>query len=410
MDVLQTAVGIVGHIDAEVLFILGVPGGGQVGHGQCALHQGLFQLIAHHDMQGVGQLVGLGADQARFGAVDGAPDLLGGDVGQLRGEQLLQRRVQVVDKGAGTAHQVLKQAGLALVNAHRRAVGDDGVVVVGVDVQLIQRVAALVGDAVEVREDVPGHVVGRDAHIAAPELGGEGVLALGQIAVGRVKAPQLHDLFADLTLGVDGPLLVEKVGAHGLAAGLDVRQQRDDGFAQRREKFIALGNGQALLVAVQQDLIGVAVRRKIPGLGASGGDELFQIRREQAEIVRALGLGPGGHALAAQLGEGGVLVGGDPGDLVVLALQIADLGALLLGLGVGSGLLQKGGGAVVDQQVKAGTAQNLGGLGAAIGAALGRDGLGVKVDDGHGIQVGVQLLFQRTQADDGRLHSGDLVS
>ena len=49
-------------------------------------------------------------------------------------------------------------------------------------------------------------------------------------------------------------------------------------------------------------------------------------------------------------------------------------------------------------------------LGAAIGAALGRDGLGVKVDDGHGIQVGVQLLFQRTQADDGRLHGGDLVS
>jgi len=71
---------------------------------------------------------------------------------------------------------------------------------------------------------------------------------------------------------------------------------------------------------------------------------------------------------------------------------------LLLGLGVGSGLLQKGGGAVVDQQVKAGAAQNLGGLGAAIGAALGRDGLCVKVDDGHGIQVGGQLPFQRTQA------------
>ena len=64
-------------------------------------------------------------------------------------------------------------------------------------------------------------------------------------------------------------------------------------------------------------------------VGAAGGDELFQIRREQAEIVRALGLGPGWHALAAQLGEGGVLVGGDSGDLVVLALQIADLGALL---------------------------------------------------------------------------------
>ena len=68
---------------------------------------------------------------------------------------------------------------------------------------------------------------------------------------------------------VDGPLLVEEVGAHGLAAGLDVRQQRDDGFAQRREKFIALGNGQALLVAVQQHLVGVAIRCKVVGLGAA---------------------------------------------------------------------------------------------------------------------------------------------
>ena len=59
------------------------------------------------------------------------------------------------------------------------------------------------------------------------------------------------------------------------------------------------------------------------------GRSVYEIERraesqlcEQAEIVRALGLGPGGHALAAQLGEGGVLVGGDPGDLVVLALLL----------------------------------------------------------------------------------------
>ena len=37
-------------------------------------------------------------------------------------------------------------------------------------------------------------------------------------------------------------------------------------------------------------------------------------------------------------------------------------------------------------------------------------GVNALSDDGHGIQVGVQLLFQRTQADDGRLHGGDLVS
>ena len=195
--------------------------------------------------------------------------------------------------------------------------------------------AALVGDAVQVGEHIPLHVVGRDAHIAAPELGGERVLALGQMAVGGIQPPQLHDLLADLTLGVDGPFLVEEVGADGAAPGLDVRQQRNDRLPQGGKKFVALGDGQALLVAVQQHFVGVAVRCKVVGLGAAGGDDLFQIRRKDAEVIGALGLDPGGHALAAQLGEGGVFVGGNLGDFVVLALQIAHLGFFLLGLGIG---------------------------------------------------------------------------
>ena len=89
--------------------------------------------------------------------------------------------------------------------------GHGGVVVVRIDVQLIQRMAALVGDAVQVGEHIPLHVVGRDAHITAPELGGEGMLALGQMAVGGIQPPQLHDLLADPALGVDGPFLVEEV-------------------------------------------------------------------------------------------------------------------------------------------------------------------------------------------------------
>mgnify|MGYP007121276122 CR=1 FL=1 len=57
---------------------------------------------------------------------------------------------------------------------------------------------------------------------------------------------------------------------------------------------------------------------------------------------------------------------------VVLALQIADLGALLLGLGVGSGLLQKGAVPSLTSRSKLARLKTVGGLGAAIGAALGR--------------------------------------
>lgn len=112
--------------------------------------------------------------------------------------------------------------------------------------------------------------MGGDAHIAAPELGGKGMFALGQVAVGRVQAPQLHDLLADLALGVDGPILVQEVGADGGAVVADVGQQRHDGLPQGGEEFIALGDGKAVLVLIQQHLVRVAVGGKVVGPGRGG--------------------------------------------------------------------------------------------------------------------------------------------
>ena len=73
-------------------------------------------------------------------------------------------------------------------------------------------------------------------------------------------------------------------------------------------------------------------------------------------------------------------------------------------------LLQQGSGVCVDKQLKAGAAQHLAGLGAAVGAALGGNSLGIEINGVERVAVGKKLLFQRTQADDGRLHVGDLVS
>ena len=226
----------------------------------------------------------------------------------------------------------------------------------------------------------------------------------------RIQAPQLHDLFADLALGVNGPVLVKKIGADGSAAGADIGQQRHDGLAQRGKKFIALGNGQAMFVLVQQHFVGVAVGRKIAGLRTAGGNDFFQIRRKHAEIIGALGFDPGGDALLGQLGKGGVLVGRNFGDLVVGALQFAYLGTLLLGLGVLCGLAQQGGGVIVDQQVKVGAAQHLAGFGTAVGAALGGNGLGVKIHHVQGVAVGKALFFQRAKADDAFFHKKILIS
>ena len=92
MDILQHAVGVVGHLDAQVLAHAGVPGLGQVGEAQLAFHDFLLQLEAQDDVQVVGGLVGLHADERRLDLVDGAVEALRIDPGELLGEGGLQAR------------------------------------------------------------------------------------------------------------------------------------------------------------------------------------------------------------------------------------------------------------------------------------------------------------------------------
>ena len=66
---------VVGDVDAQVLLVLGVPDLGQVLGGGGALEEALLDLVADQDVEGVGQLVGLGADQAGLGLVDGQANI-----------------------------------------------------------------------------------------------------------------------------------------------------------------------------------------------------------------------------------------------------------------------------------------------------------------------------------------------
>ena len=65
----------------------------------------LFQLIADHDVQAVGELVGLGADQRGPGAVHHTVELLLRHVLQLGGEVLLQPRQQDGAEGPAAADE-----------------------------------------------------------------------------------------------------------------------------------------------------------------------------------------------------------------------------------------------------------------------------------------------------------------
>ena len=70
VDVLQHAVGVVGDLDAEQPPHAVVPRRRQVGDGERALDQRALELEAHHDVQRVGELVGLDADERRAHAHD----------------------------------------------------------------------------------------------------------------------------------------------------------------------------------------------------------------------------------------------------------------------------------------------------------------------------------------------------
>ena len=68
---------------------------GQVLRVERALDQPLLELEAEDDVQAVRRLVGLDADEAGLGAVDGGEERVEVDVAELSGERLLQRLVPV---------------------------------------------------------------------------------------------------------------------------------------------------------------------------------------------------------------------------------------------------------------------------------------------------------------------------
>ena len=88
VHVLQHAHAVVRRNDADERAHALVPGGRQIVDRQVASHQRELELEAQEDVQVVGDLVGLDADQRRLDEVGGAHELLERDVVQLLGERL----------------------------------------------------------------------------------------------------------------------------------------------------------------------------------------------------------------------------------------------------------------------------------------------------------------------------------
>ena len=133
MRILQTAARVVGNGNAQILVHKTIPKRGDVLGRGLAGKQHALDLVAHHNMQWVGELVRLGADQRRLRDVHGAVERIlvhaTVDLGRVAAQHFEQRS----HKGAAAAHGVLKEAALALVDAHGGAALQAGARVGGID-------------------------------------------------------------------------------------------------------------------------------------------------------------------------------------------------------------------------------------------------------------------------------------
>ena len=112
MRVLQHALRVVRHVDAEVLVHLLVPHARQLANRDAAVDDLLLELEAENHVHAIRDLVRPDADQRRLDAVDAGDEVVELDAPELIGERRLCARVEEPPERAAATDQVLPQAAL----------------------------------------------------------------------------------------------------------------------------------------------------------------------------------------------------------------------------------------------------------------------------------------------------------
>ena len=275
-----------------------------------AVHEGAFDLDPQHDVEIVGELVRLDADEARLHAGDGAVELVGGHIPERVGKGLLERREMHRPEGRAAGDVVLEQAGLGFVRAEARAAhrvepdeigGQRGAGIGRVDALFVETVAGLVRRAEDGGRQVAPIVAGGDAHVVAGERHLEGMHRGVEPAPREVVAQGPCDREAEGALLRLGAVADKEVGARrGPGAGLveDVAQadpEAGEEPAQARRRLARLVDRNHRVVRVIRESDSIRV-------GAREGDRLLQVGREDREIRPRPRIDPGGLRHRAQGG------------------------------------------------------------------------------------------------------------
>ena len=407
MRILQAAVRVVGNGNAQVLVHKAVPKRGDVLGRGLAGKQHALDLVAHHNMQRIGELVGLGADQRRLRDVHGAVERVLVDVAVDLGCVAAQHLEQRSHKGAAATHGVLEEAALALVDAHGGATLKTGARIGRIDAQLIHGVSRLVDDAVDVGDAVVFVDVRGDARVAHREALAKRVLGKGKRGVVQVHADKLHQVEAHGALGSLGHVGVQKVGSRLLAALADgVHERHDRGLDLIAKRIEALG-GKAALVLVEPNVVWVALGVHELGLMLKLGDDSIHIGLKARPVIGRLGLVPHGIGLAGEPGPGLGLLGGDDACLALVAAEHTDLVEQLRVVymsardGLSCQRAHKIDRLFAGQQLVMLASKGAHSIGARCGAVGGSNGRAVKLSNLEQVLAGPQLALELAELLDG---------
>ena len=189
VDVLQAAPRGVGYVEAEVALDSVVPRTWKVGHRQIAANHRPLQIETQHDVQVVGRLVALDADQVRPHDIHRAIEVLVGDPVHHGAEDPARHGPGPLPERTRASDLVLPQTGLTLVPAEAERLGCRLAQALRLGQPLlVQTVPGLVHRRSERIETSVVTVAGRDPGVARPEPSREGMRRDVEATIREVEA------------------------------------------------------------------------------------------------------------------------------------------------------------------------------------------------------------------------------
>ena len=301
MGILQAAFPVVLRADAEVFLVQAIPNLWKFGNGKLSADQLLFDFITHHHVQGVGQLIGLRADQRRLRVVDFPIELLFRYSRELLRKDLPAGFQKRTGKRSAPADDILIKAALALMDAHGSPAVQAGVVEAVVSVHLIEGMAALMQHGIDRGQHRVFMIMRGNAQIPVVKTAGKGMLGCAEDTAFGVEPFQLHQGMGKLLLPVSRIVEKRKRLMRPLHLA-DFFDQRDDPLPDRCEEFIAGRHGQAFFKTVEEDIVRLFFRIPKFRHAAVCGNELLQIRGEEGKIIAVFCPDPDRRCLTCEHG------------------------------------------------------------------------------------------------------------